>query len=190
MVFCWLVCLPVASLWAGPQPEQSDRLKDDLTPVGALREGNTDGRIPEWTGGINQPPQGYQPGTVHIDPFDGESALLRINASNLDEYATHLSPGHIAMLRKYGESYFMDVYPTHRSAAFEQRIYDKTAANGITGHLSKHIMICNQGVLSPTGRTIVTARQVSTLILRPASSHHSPCVAEVDVNRPVNWVVL
>jgi len=136
MVFCWLVCLPVATLWAGPQPEQLDRLQDDLTPVGALRAGNTDGRIPEWTGGINQPPQGYQPGTVHINPFDGETTLLRINASNLDEHAAHLSPGHIAMLRKYGESYFMDIYPTHRSAAFEQRIYDKTAANGIAGHLT------------------------------------------------------
>jgi hypothetical protein len=136
MVFCWLVCLPVATLWAGPQPEQLDRLQDDLTPVGALRAGNTDGRIPEWTGGINQPPQGYQPGTVHINPFDGETALLRINASNLDEHATHLSPGQIAMLRKYDESYFMDVYPTHRSAAFAQRIYDKTASNGIAGHLT------------------------------------------------------
>ena len=136
MVFCWLAYLPVASLWAGPQPEQIDRLQADLTPVGALRAGNTDGRIPEWTGGINQPPQGYQPGTVHIDPFDGETALLRINASNLDEHEAHLSPGHIAMLGKYGESYFMDIYPTHRSAAFEQRIYDKTASNGIAGHLT------------------------------------------------------
>lgn len=136
MVLCWLVCLPVASLWAGPQPEQLDRLQTELTPVGALRAGNTDGRIPEWTGGINQPPQGYQPGTVHIDPFDGETAQFRINASNLDEHEAHLSPGHIAMLRKYGESYFMDVYPTHRSASFEQRIYDKTASNGIAGHLT------------------------------------------------------
>ena len=136
MVFCWLVCLPVASLWAGPHPEQLDRLQADLTPVGALRAGNTDGRIPEWTGGINQPPQGYQPGTVHVDPFVGETTLLRISASNLDEHAAHLSPGQIAMLRKYDESYFMDVYPTHRSAAFEQRIYDKTAANGIAGHLT------------------------------------------------------
>ena len=136
MVLCWLVCLPVASLWAGPQPEQLDRLQADLTPVGALRAGNADGRIPAWTGGINQPPQGYQPGTVHINPFDGESALLRINASNLDEHTTNLSPGQIAMLRKYGESYFMDVYPTHRSAAFEQRIYAKTASNGMAGHLT------------------------------------------------------
>ena len=79
MVLCWLVCLPPASLWAGPYPEQLDRLQADLTPVGALRAGNTDGRIPEWTGGVNEPPRGYQRGTVHIDPFDGETALLRIS---------------------------------------------------------------------------------------------------------------
>jgi len=78
MGFCWLVWLPVVSLWADQQPEQLERLQADLTPVGALRAGNADGRIPEWSGGINQPPPGYQPGTVHIDPFDGETALFRI----------------------------------------------------------------------------------------------------------------
>ena len=132
----WLTIWSVANLWAGPLPEQAVRLQTDLTPVGALRTGNADGTIPEWSGGISQAPQGYQPGTVHTDPFEGEKPLFRINASNLDEFADHLSPGQVAMLRKYADSYFMDVYPTHRSAAFPQRIYDKTAANGNTGHLS------------------------------------------------------
>lgn len=125
----------MASLWAGPHPEQVERLQADLTPVGALRGGNADGRIPAWTGGISKSPEGYQSGMVHPNPFDGEAPLFRINAANLNDHVTFITPGQIAMLRKY-ETYFLDVYPTHRSAAFPQRIYDKTATNGISGHLT------------------------------------------------------
>ena len=142
-LLCVLACLLTADLRAGPQPEQLERLQADLTPVGALRAGNTDGRIPAWTGGINQLPDGYQPGTTHLNPYAGETPLIRINASNLEEHTRHLTPGQIAMLRKYDESYFLDVYPTHRSAAFPQRIYEKTAANGVSGHLT----IDGEGVL-------------------------------------------
>lgn len=135
-LLCLLAGCSAASLWAGPHPEQLDRLQADLTPVGAIRAGNADGGIPEWSGGIDQPPVGYQPGTVHLNPFESEMPLFRIDFSNLEEHATHLTPGQIAMLRKYGESYFLDVYPSHRSAAFPPRIYEKTAANGISGHLT------------------------------------------------------
>ena len=85
-LLCVLACLWTANLRAGPQPEQLERLQADLTPVGALRAGNTDGRIPAWAGGINQLPDGYQPGTTHLDPYAGETPLLRINASNLEEH--------------------------------------------------------------------------------------------------------
>lgn len=135
-LLCLSACLLAANLWAGPQPEQLDRLQTDLTPVGALRAGSADGRIPGWAGGINQPPVGYQPGVVHLNPYNGEVPVLRITASNLDEHAAHLTPGQMEMLRKYGESYFLDIYPTHRSAAFPQRIYEKTADNGVSGRLT------------------------------------------------------
>ncbi len=127
----------MASLWAGAHPEQAERLQGDLTPVGAIRAGNAEGSIPAWTGGIDKAPDGYQPGTVHLNPYDGEKPLFRVNASNLDEHAGRLTPGQVAMLRKYSDTYFLDVYPSHRSAAFPQRIYDKTAANGNTGHLTQ-----------------------------------------------------
>lgn len=126
----------MAGIWAAAQPDQIERLQLDLTPIGAIRAGNADGRIPAWDGGINKPPAGYQTGTVHLNPFEGEASMFRIDASNFDEHAGHLTPGQLAMLTKYADSYFMDVYPSHRSAAFPQRIYEKTAANGISGHLT------------------------------------------------------
>ena len=135
-ILCWLTSFMSASLWAGPQPEQVDRLQVDLTPVGALRAGNADGRIPAWTGGITQAPDGYKPGTIHPDPREDEIPLFRVDASNFNEHSAHLTPGQVAMLSKYDESYFLNVYPTHRSAAFPQRIYDKTAANGLSGRLT------------------------------------------------------
>jgi len=135
-LLCLLAPWSVASLWAGPHPEQTERLHTDLTPVGAVRAGNADGSIPAWTGGISQAPDAYVPGKVHSDPYEGEARLFRINAANLDEHSGFLTPGQVAMLRKYGDSYFLDVYPTHRSAAFPQRIYNKTAANGQSGRLT------------------------------------------------------
>ncbi len=130
------MCLIVTCSWAGPHPEQLPRLQADLTPVGALRAGNADGRIPAWNGGISRPPDSYQPGEVYPDPYQGETPLFRINASNLNDYIHNLTPGQVAMLHKYAGTYFMEVYPSHRSAAFPQRIYDKTASNGINGHLT------------------------------------------------------
>jgi len=126
----------MASLWAGTHPEQLERLQNELTPVGAIRAGNADGRIPAWTGGMREPPVGYTPGGAHLNPYEGETPLFRISDSNLTEHVDHLTPGQVAMLRKYGDSYFLEVYPSHRSAAFPQRIYEKTSANAGTGHLS------------------------------------------------------
>ena len=133
----WVAGLSMSSLWAAASPEQVARLQTDLTPVGAIRSGNEDGSIPEWTGGISQPPDGYLPGTVHLDPYASESPTFRISAATLDQHAGHLTPGQVAMLRRYSDSYFLDVYPTHRSAAFPQRIYDRTADNAVSGHLTQ-----------------------------------------------------
>ena len=120
---------------AGAKPAEIHRLSEDLTPTGAERAGNAAGTIPEWTGGITQPPEGYQPGDHHPDPFAGESPVFRIDQNNYLEHVAHLSEGQVAMLKRYPD-WFMDVYPSHRSAALPQRVYEKTAENGATGILS------------------------------------------------------
>lgn len=129
-------CLLAASLSADEALTDTQRLSTELTPVGAIRSGNGAGSIPAWTGGVSEPPAGYVPGAVHVNPFAGEKPLFRLDISTLEQHADHLTPGQLAMLRKYGDSYYLDVYPTHRSAAFPQRIYDKTVANAETGQLT------------------------------------------------------
>lgn len=121
---------------AGAHPDWVHRLSEDLTPVGAERAGNADGTIPAWTGGITKPPPEYKPGDHHEDPFADDQVLFRIDASNYQQYADKLSVGQKAMFERYPDTYFMNVYPTRRSASFPERSYLMTAENGKTAALT------------------------------------------------------
>ena len=74
---------------------------DTLTPVGAERAGNADGSIPPWTGGLTEFPAGYVEGERLVDPFADEEPLFTITAENVDQYADKLTPGQIAMFKRY-----------------------------------------------------------------------------------------
>lgn len=110
-------------------------LGKSLTPLGAIKAGNADGTIPAWTGGIKTPPAGYTKGMHHPDPFASDSVKFKIDASNYQKYKDKLSPGQIAMFERYGQSFFMNIYPTHRSASAPKRIYDASIANSKTAKL-------------------------------------------------------
>jgi hypothetical protein len=140
---CIGLAVGIGQAWAGAKPDQIQRLGQDLTPMGSERAGNADGTIPEWTGGITQPPAGYQPGDHHPNPFPEDKPLFRIDGSNYKQYADQLSPGQVATLEKYPETYYMDVYQSRRTASFPQRTYDMTAKNGATARLAEN----GEGVL-------------------------------------------
>ncbi len=102
----------ISTAGAAISAQEAARLGTELTPMGAIKAGNADGNIPAWTGGITQPPAGYQPGAHHIDPFSSDKIKFTIDASNLEQYKDKISPGQIAMLKKY-PSFKINVYPTH-----------------------------------------------------------------------------
>lgn len=129
------VSLLAAALFAAATPQEIARLGKDLTPLGAEKAGNKDGTIPAWDGGIKTPPAGYKPGQHYVDPYAGDKILFTINASNVAQYADKLTPGQVAVIKAYPKTYKMNVYPTHRSASFPQRIYDQTIANAGTAKL-------------------------------------------------------
>lgn len=108
--------------------EEAARLGADLTPVGAEKAGNADGTIPAWDGGITAMVPGTIPGKAEGNPFPDDKPLFRIDASNLDRYAAKLTPGQVAMLRRFPDSYFMNVYPTRRSAALPAEVYARIKA--------------------------------------------------------------
>ena len=119
--------LSTMSAYAAVGADQAGRLGKDLTPTGAEKAGNG-GAIPAWDGGIRTPPAGYKVGDFHPDPFPGETPVLQITPANYKQHADKLTPGQQAMFAKY-PTFRMDVYPTHRSASFPQRVYEYTAKN-------------------------------------------------------------
>ncbi len=118
-------------------PENIARLGQDLTPMGSVRAGSEDGRIPEWTGGLTEAdwPAGFSPGDRHPDPFADDDPLYVITGENFREYADRLSAGQIATFERYPDTYRMKVYPTRRSVSFPERIYDMSIRNASTGRL-------------------------------------------------------
>ena len=141
---CIGLALGIGQAWAGAQPDQIHRLSEDLTPMGSERAGNADGTIPEWTGGITEAPAGYSPGDHHPNPWPEDKPLYRITGENYQEYADKLSPGQIGLFEKYGDTYFMDVYQSRRSASFPEHIYEMTAKNAATAELADN----GEGVLN------------------------------------------
>ena len=114
--------------------EQAARLGRDLTPLGAEKAGNAAGTIPAWDGGLAQPPANYQPGMHHPDPYSADVPLYQVNSQNLAQYQAQLPAGLKALLEK-NPDYFLRVFPTRRSAAAPQRIYDATRFNAQTAEL-------------------------------------------------------
>ncbi|VXC97114.1 conserved exported hypothetical protein [Pseudomonas sp. 8Z] len=114
--------------------DQSERLGRDLTPLGGEMAGNAAGTIPAWTGGVAKPPAGYQPGMHHPDPFAADQPLYRVDSQNLAQYAALLSPGMTALLEQ-NPDFYLRVFPTRRSAAAPQRIYDATRFNALNAEL-------------------------------------------------------
>jgi hypothetical protein len=117
--------------------ETAADLGGTLTPFGAIKAGNADGTIPAWTGGDTTPTAGYVPGGPRIDPFASEKPLFVITAQNVDQYASKLAEGTVAMIRTL-PGYHVDVYPTHRTFAAPQYLYDAAIANAHAAHLSEN----------------------------------------------------
>ncbi|MGM9490324.1 DUF1329 domain-containing protein [Ideonella sp. YS5] len=126
--------LPWAS-FAGVSADEAAHLKTDLTPLGAEKAGNKDGSIPAWTGGHTTPIAGDKPGGRRGDPFKDEKPVYSITAKNADQYADKLTDGTKALLKKYPDTYRVDVYKTHRTAAAPQWVYDNTFKNATRARL-------------------------------------------------------
>lgn len=103
------------------------RLDGNLTPVGAQRSGNLAGSIPNWEGGLTTPPAGWNRAMGYIDPFAGEKPLYVVTGANAQQYALHLSPGQMALLKR-NPDFRMPVYPTHRTACLPKEVTDRARA--------------------------------------------------------------
>lgn len=128
-----LLGVAVASAMAVPaiaavSADEAAQLGKSLTPMGAEKAGNAAGTIPAWTGGLTGPGAGFKAGGHYPDPYAGDKPLFTITGANVDQYKDNLSPGQVAMLKKY-PTWKLPVYPTRRSASFPKAHYEETMDN-------------------------------------------------------------
>jgi hypothetical protein len=124
------------SALAAVSADEAAKLKTELTPLGAEKAANKDGSIPAWTGGLTGAPAA---GSRRSDPFKDEKPLYSVTSKNMDQHAAKLTDGVKAMLKKYPDSFRVDVYPTHRTAAAPQWVYDNTLKNATRAKLTNDV---------------------------------------------------
>lgn len=119
-----------AAVVGGREVQTARTASGELTPVGAERDGNAEGSLPPWTGGLtrSQWPAGFQPGGRLVNPYPNDRPLFTITAANAGDYRALLSVGHRELLARH-PGYRLPVYETRRGAAYPQAIYDATQRN-------------------------------------------------------------
>ena len=145
---CVAFCAPAA---AEISAADAAKLGTTLTPVGAEKAGNAAGTIPAWDGGITRPLAGYKSGGAYPDPYASDRPLFTIDAASSDKYKDNLSPGQIAMLKKYPD-YKLVVYPTRRSASFPVCHYNETKECSTKAQLApggNGVVGCSGGIPFP-----------------------------------------
>ncbi len=106
------------------------RLKSELTPLGGERAASASGLVPPWTGGATTPPPGWSSAKSGPNLFPGQAPSFTVTQANMQQYAHMLCDGQVQMLNRYGaKGYKIVVYPTARTAAAPQFVYDNTALN-------------------------------------------------------------
>ena len=128
LVALTLAASATMSAMAAVTAQEAAALKSTLNPLGGEKGGNKDGSIPAWTGGLTA-----TPGTVIVgkrpDPFPADKPLYSVTAKNMAQHADKLTEATKALLQKYPDTYRVDVYPSRRTAAAPQYVYDNTFKN-------------------------------------------------------------
>ncbi|PKO28181.1 MAG: DUF1329 domain-containing protein [Betaproteobacteria bacterium HGW-Betaproteobacteria-18] len=142
---------------AGVPADEAKQLGVSLTKYGAVKAANKEGTIPEYTGGLTKAPAGFKAGSgFWADPFKDEKPVLRIDGKNYQQYADKLSEGQKELLKKY-PTFYIDVYPTHRSASIPEKILNNTVRNAVSCKTDKNGLAldesCRGGLPFPIPKT-------------------------------------
>ena len=136
-----LVTMAVASLWATqvaakvPAEKAAELDGKTYTCMGAERAGSPGG-VPEyapkyyktWPG--DKSGFGYEPG-----PYADEKPTVKITAANMAQYQDKLNDGQKALLKKYPNSFWINVYPSHREFKFADWVCPTVKKNATTAEV-------------------------------------------------------
>ena len=115
--------------------DQVARLGQDLNPLGAEKAGNAAGTIPAWDGGLAKDSGAFDAKLGYKDPFAADQPLFSISAANAEQYRANLSPGQLAMLKRYSGTWKLNVYPSRRSASYPDKVYAAIKGNAASARL-------------------------------------------------------
>lgn len=127
----FVLSLFAASVMAAVSADEAAKLGTTLTPFGAEKAGNADGSIPAWAGGISTTAAAVDSRGFLGNPFAGEKPLFTITAQNAEQYKDKLTPGQLAMFKRYPDTYRMPVYKTHRSVNMPAEVVEATKNNAL-----------------------------------------------------------
>ncbi|EWC42971.1 DUF1329 domain-containing protein [Stutzerimonas stutzeri] len=126
--------LLASSVMAAVAPEEAAKLGTSLTPLGAEMAGNADGSIPAWTGGLKTDAAPLKSGHL-TNPFKDEQPKFVITAQNVEQYKDKLTAGQLAMFKRYPDTYKIRVFPTHRTVAVPDEIYEAAKKSALNTEL-------------------------------------------------------
>jgi hypothetical protein len=132
------LCLFLAGMgtaYAKVTAQEAEQLKTTLTPMGAEKAGNADGTIPAWDGGYTKVPAGFKNGGKRPDIFPEDKPLFKITSKNMDQYKDKLTEGTKALMKKYPDTFYVNVYKTRRTAAAPQWVYDEVYKNATRSYV-------------------------------------------------------
>ena len=114
--------LLATSVMAAVSAYEAAKLGSTLTPMGAEKAGNADGSIGPWE------PLSKTAGSVDgkgflADPYGSDKPLFTITAQNADQYKDKLSPGQLAMFKRYPDSFRIPVFKTHRGSTVPADVF-------------------------------------------------------------------
>lgn len=134
-----LLTFGIGAAHAAVTADEAKQLGDKLTPFGAIKAGNADGSIPAYSGGLTTPPAGFEKGADrYVDPFAAETPLYVIDQKNVGQYADQLTAGAKAMIEQF-PSFHINVFKTHRTAAYPGWVVENTLKNATTAKLAGEI---------------------------------------------------
>ena len=123
--------LMASGVMAAVSPQEAAKLGSSLSPVGAEVAGNAAGTIPAWTGGLPKSAGTVDSRGFLSDPFANEQPLFVITAANVEQYKDNLTPGQLAMFKRYPDTYRMPVYPSHRTASMPASVMAAAKENAV-----------------------------------------------------------
>ena len=128
-----LAALASGAAFAAVTADEAKQLGTTLTAVGAEKAGSKDGTIPEYTGGLKEIPAGFKKGSgIRPSPFENEKPRMTIGAKDAAANADKLTEGTKELLKRYPNTFRLDVYPTHRVVALPPKVLTNTAKNAVT----------------------------------------------------------